>query len=178
MSRGDHSLTYGSADASHVNSQDIVALDSSVQAIELKLREIQRFIGQEKQAINKAKNLISACSKQRDQLQYLSTHLPIRLPEAVANKAKPSQQTAGISAPARDISGDEVFDADENLDNANVEPQPTRQADGKKKRPKAPRRYPSICTTPLAAGQLAKCYLLALLLDATELWQSCKTLRK
>ena len=131
----------------------MVALDSSVQAIELKLKEIQRFIGQEKQAINKAKNLICACSKQRDQLQYLSTHLPARLPEAVTNKYKPSQQTASTSALARDVSGDEVSDADENLDIANVEPQPTRQANDKKKRSKAPRRYPSVCITVAAAGQ-------------------------
>ena len=152
--RSDHSLVYGSADASKdVNSQDVVALDSSVQAIELKLKEVQRFIGQEKQAINKAKNLISACSKQRDQLQYLSTHLPARLPTAVANKTKPSQQTASTSASARDVSGDEVSDADENLDIANVEPQPTRQANDKKKRSKAPRRYPSFCIIAAAAGQ-------------------------
>lgn len=158
MSRVDHSLNCGIADASKdMNSQDIVALDSSVQAIELKLRDIQRFIGQEKQAINKAKNLISACSKQRDQLQYLSTHLPVRLPTAAANKCKPSQQTAGTSAPARDMSGDEVSEADENLDSANVEPQPTRQANHKKKRPKAPRRYSLICIIPSVAGQLAKC---------------------
>lgn len=126
-----------------------------MQAIELKLQEIQRFIGQEKQAINKAKNLISACSKQRDQLQYLNAHLPTRLPEAVANKCKSSQQTAGTSAPARDVSGDEVSVADENLDNANVEPQPTRQANDKKKRPKAPRRCPSICAILLQPKLLA-----------------------
>ena len=112
-----------------------------MQAIELKLREIQRFIGQEKQAIDKAKTLISACSKQTDQLQYISTHLPTRLPEAVATKSKPQQQTAGTSAPAKEVSGDEASDPDENLDTANLEPQPTRQAaNEKKKRPKAPRR--------------------------------------
>lgn len=111
-----------------------------MQAIELKFKEIQRFIGQEKQSMNKAKTLISACSKQRDQLQYISTHLPTRLPEAVTSK--PLQQTAGTSAPARDSTGEEVSDADENMDTANVDPQPTaRAANDKKKRPKAPRRF-------------------------------------
>lgn len=125
-----------------INSQDLVALDSSVQAVELKLREIQRFVNQEKQAVDKAKVLISACSKQRDQLQYLSTHLPTRLPEAVAVQSRPQQQAAGVPAPAKETSGDEVSDSDENRDTANQEPQPTRQAaNDKKKRLKAPRRY-------------------------------------
>lgn len=93
--------------------------------------------------MNKAKTLISACSKQRDQLQYISTHLPARLPEAVTSR--PLQQTAGTSAPAKDSLGDEVSDADENLDSANVEPQPTsKAANDKKKRPKAPRRFPAV----------------------------------
>lgn len=112
-----------------------------MQAVELKLREIQRFVNQEKQAVDKAKVLISACSKQRDQLQYLSTHLPTRLPEAVAVQSRPQQQAAGVPAPAKETSGDEVSDSDENRDTANQEPQPTRQAaNDKKKRLKAPRR--------------------------------------
>ena len=112
-----------------------------MQAIELKLREIQRFVHQEKQAVDKARVLISACSKQRDQLHYLSTHLPTRLPEAVTVRPKLPQQTAGAQAPAKETSGDEVSESDENLDTANVEPQPTRPAaNDKKKRPKAPRR--------------------------------------
>lgn len=114
-----------------------------MQAIELKFKEIQRFIGQEKQSMNKAKTLISACSQQRDKLQYISTHLPTRLPEAITSR--PLQQAAGTSAPAKDNTGDEVSDADENLDSANVEPQPaSKAANDKKKRPKAPRRFSAV----------------------------------
>ena len=120
--------------------QELAALDSSVQAVELKLREVQRYIHQEKQAVDKATALISARSVQRDQLQYISTHLPTRLPQAAGSQA--TQHTAGLSALIKETSGDELSDTDENLDSANMEPQPapTRPADDRKKRAKAPRR--------------------------------------
>lgn len=143
-----------------------------MQAIELKFKEIQRFICQEKQSMNKAKTLISACSKQRDQLQYISTHLPTRLPEAATSK--PLQQTAGTSAPAKDSTGEEVSDADENLDTANVDPQPTaRAANDKKKRPKAPRRFCPNCYCWATAECIVSVGLVkksVALLHVNELW--------
>lgn len=123
-----------------------------MQAIEIKLREIQRFVSQEKQAVNKAKALISACSLQREQLQYLNTHLPTRLPKASAVNSH-AQQAATSSAVLKDASVSEICDTDENIDTANLEPQSiqTRHAAGdKKKRLKAPRRYaPAFCELPL-----------------------------
>ena len=126
-----------------INSQELAALDTSVQAIEQKLRDIQHFIGREKQAITKARALIKACALQQDQLEYISTHLPTRLPEAnsVSITAQP-QPAAGISTSSKELPTEEL-DKDENADTTNVEAQPAaaRQTAGdKKKRAKAPRR--------------------------------------
>lgn len=133
------------ADASKdINSQELAALDASVQAIEQKLREIQQFISQEKQAITKARALISACFLQQDQLQYISSHLPARLPEA--NPAtQAAQPTASTSLPSKDLPGEDLY-TDENTDAFNVEAQPVaaKHAGDKKKRSKAPRRSVSM----------------------------------
>ena len=127
--------------ASDLNSSELAQLDSSIQVAELRLRDIQRFISQEKQAISQAKVLITACSAQADQLQYIESHLPARLPEA---SALSSQQSSGASASAEDRSADNVLDTDENIDSTNLETQPVpakQLAGDKKKRAKAPRRY-------------------------------------
>ena len=132
-----------SADASKdINTQELAALDASVQAIEQKLREIQQFIQQEKQAVTKARALISACSLQRDQLQYISTHLPARLPEASCVSNQVARQVSGPLAPSKEYVGEEA-NTDENSDTTNVETQPAaakQAATDKRKRPRAPRR--------------------------------------
>ncbi len=150
------------ADASKdINSQELAALDTSMQAIEQKLRDIQHFIGREKQAITKARALISACALQQDQLEYISTHLPTRLPEAnsVSIHAQP-QPAAGTSTSSKELPTEEL-DTDENADTANAEAQPAaakQTAGDKKKRAKAPRRFGSaamghcqshICSQPV-----------------------------
>ena len=113
-----------------------------MQAIEQKLRDIQRFISQEKQAVVKAKALISACSLQREQLQYISTHLPARLPEAAHSKPQAAQQTAQDSAAAHS-EPEAISEGAENTNSSNVDQSAAvKQAAGdKKKRPKAPRRF-------------------------------------
>ena len=132
--------TGGCRDAS---SQEVAALDASVQAIEQKLRDIQRFINQEKQAVVKARALISACTLQHNQLQYISSHLPAHLPQADSSKSQSTTQlpteNASINAAA-----DSHADADENAEISNVQLQPAvakQAAAEKKKRPRAPRRY-------------------------------------
>ena len=132
-----------------MNSQELAALDTSVQAIEQKLRDIQNFIAREKQAITKARALIKASALQQDQLEYISTHLPTRLPEAnsVSLNAQP-QPAAGTSKSGKE-SPTEELDTDENADTANVEAQPAAAkptAGDKKKRAKAPRRSVSAAT--------------------------------
>lgn len=117
-----------------------------MQAIEQKLRDIQNFIGREKQAITKARALIKACALQQDQLEYISTHLPTRLPEAnsVSINAQP-QPVAGTSTSSKELPIEEL-ETDENTDTANAEAQPAaakQTAGDKKKRAKAPRRYVS-----------------------------------
>ena len=114
-----------------------------MQAIEQKLRDIQHFIGQEKQAITKARALTKACALQQDQLEYIGTHLPARLPEAnsVSINAQP-QPVAGTSTSSKELPTEEL-ETDENADTANVEAQPAaakQTAGDKKKRAKAPRR--------------------------------------
>lgn len=131
------------ADASKdLNSQELAALDVSVQAIEQKLREIQQFITREKQAIAKARAVISACTVQQDQLQYISTHLPTRLPQATVVSSHTAQPIVSTSFLGNESSTEER-DTDENNDAGNMEAQPatTAQAAGdKKKRARAPRR--------------------------------------
>ncbi|DBA94524.1 hypothetical protein WJX77_000633 [Trebouxia sp. C0004] len=127
-----------------INSQELAALDTSVQAIEQKLRDIQHFIGREKEAITKARALIKACAMQQDQLKYINTHLPTRLPAAnsVSTDTQP-QPAAGTSTSSKELPAEEL-DMDQNADTTNVDAQPAaaRQTAGdKKRRAKAPRRY-------------------------------------
>ncbi len=134
-----------------------------MQAIEQKLRDIQHFIGREKQAITKARALMKACALQQGQLEYISTHLPTRLPEAnsVSINAQP-QHVAGTSTSSKELPIEEL-ETDENTDTANAEAQPAaskQTAGDKKKRAKAPRRSVSapkghcqsrICSQPSAS---------------------------
>ena len=127
--------------ASDLESSELAQLDSSIQVAESKLQGIQRCISQEKQAISQAKVLITACAAQSDQLQYIESHLPARLPEA---SALSSQQPLGASVSAEDRPTDSVPNTNENVDSTNLEvqPVPAKQLAGdKKKRAKAPRRY-------------------------------------
>ncbi len=172
-----------------ISSQELAALDTSVQAIEQKLRDIQHFIGQEKQAITKARALIKASALQQDQLEYISTHLPTRLPEAnsVSIDAQP-QPAAGTSTSGKELPTEEL-ETDENTDTANAEAQPAaakQTAGDKKKRAKAPRRSVSavmgyrqthICSQPSASfGQetheLPLCRICAFLYGSSVPFQS------
>ena len=129
--------TGGSRD---IGSQELAALDVSVQTAEEKLRDIQGFITQERQAVVKARALIRACAVQRDQLHYISSHLPAHLPQAESAKAQtaqPPSENASTKLPS-----DVTADADENTNTSNIQPAPIKQAAGeKKRRPRAPRRY-------------------------------------
>ncbi|DBA84982.1 TPA: hypothetical protein ACH3X2_005721 [Trebouxia sp. C0005] len=140
-----------------ISSRELAALDTSVQAIEQKLRDIQHFIGQEKQAITKARALTKACALQQDQLEYIGTHLPARLPEAnsVSINAQP-QPVAGTSTSSKELPTEEL-ETDENADTANVEAQPAaakQTAGDKKKRAKAPRRYISQAELASVSGYM------------------------
>ena len=119
--------------------QELIVLDAHVQAAEQQLRQVQAFIQQEKDAIVRAQAVHAACSLQYEQLQYISSHLPARLPEVSQH---PAAQRLTVPQPAAvQQHTEQDHDQDENCDAANQQPAvaKTLVAD-KKKKARAPRR--------------------------------------
>lgn len=59
---------------------DLEAVDATLRALELKLRDIRAFVKREKEAIPQAEAAVAACQLQRAHLQHISNHLPAFLP--------------------------------------------------------------------------------------------------
>ena len=119
--------------------QDVIALDATVQAAEQQLKHIQACIQQEKQAIVKAQAVHAACAMQLQQLQFMSSNLPARLPEP----SQPSvAQQVTLQQPAAEQQHMEDDDQDENCNAANQQPPVTKTSTmDKKKKARAPRRW-------------------------------------
>lgn len=119
--------------------RDLAALDASVQAAEQHLKQIQAFIQQEKQVIVKAQAVHAACSVQLEQLQYISSNLPARLPAPSQELA--AQQVTASQPAAVQQHAEQNDDQDENCNAANQQPaKPKPPALDKKKKARAPRR--------------------------------------
>jgi hypothetical protein len=56
------------------------AIEGTLRALELKLRDIRAFIRREKEAIPQVEAVIAACQLQRQHLLHISNHLPAFLP--------------------------------------------------------------------------------------------------
>ena len=111
-----------------------------MQAAEQQLRQVQAFIQREKQAIVRAQALHEACSLQHEQLHYIGSHLPARLPELSQHLA--AQHLTVPQPAAVQQHTEQDTDQDENCDASNQQPAvaKTAAAADKKKKARAPRR--------------------------------------
>ena len=81
--------------------QDLEAIEATVRALELKLRDIKNYVKKEKDAIPKALAVIQACELQRRHLQHISANLPNYLPSVQSPATSASPTTSAVPAEPR-----------------------------------------------------------------------------
>ena len=117
--------------------QDLEAIESTVRALELKLRDIRAFVKREKEAIPQVEAVVEACQLQRRHLQHIARHLPTFLPSLAS---PPGPEPSAL----RELSRVEA---------ANKQQQQTvdAQPQAAKKAKTAPRRWAPSCLASAAA---------------------------
>eukprot|EP00887_Chlorella_sp_A99_P000775 scaffold5.g775.t1 len=109
--------------------QDLEAIEATVRALELKLRDIRAFVKREKEAIPQVEAVVEACQLQRAHLQHIAGHLPTYLPSL--------ESPAGGGGALRELGPSAAGSNQQQQQQQGGEAgQPAA-----KKRPAAPRRY-------------------------------------
>ncbi|GAB4816781.1 hypothetical protein N2152v2_003827 [Parachlorella kessleri] len=85
---------------SQLYAHDLEAIEGTVRALELKLRDIRAFVKREKEAIPQVEAVIAACQLQRQHLLHISHNMPTYLPSLEAAQPQGSGSSVGVGAAA------------------------------------------------------------------------------